>query len=416
MPNKTLAIDGPTTIFSTVKVQRFKAVCQGVWSQVEKQSLEWVVAFGDYAPVVLETNGETALVGIPDQRTGSALHVGVRLPAADIMAELSVVVVGMAVRPYAALASPIGDAQVRHRKTIRNGKERVRWELAIAGAKCALGLETAYRYENDPTRYLGIGMLAPSEGPRYDAAAFASRYGHWAHLLDATTAVEGGQSFVATNTYDRGRLSFGLIQFASHQPDANLVLLLRQWLQRGDAAVYFPEFELQDDGGVDRIHDRQGNRLESASSTAALCAALNPDPESAGATEARFLARLIHLMRSDATACDDQVGLAIDNFRQHLRAFHGKGIDGRPDTICVVIGDIKNQGRGDDSAIAKCLMDGAKKVANGEAMQRMLKIGSRTYADRIEALKLQIGKRAGSSGPLGAKVYDEATAGFRAPR
>ena len=401
---KTMSI-GPLSIYSTAGKQKFSVACEpkDAWTDAERKSIAWIAQFSGRSPVQLTTTGESVTVEIPRSKMITSLTLTTSLPSSDIKGVQSIAIVDIATRPYPPLTSPIADANIVETSVVRRGGNRRRFSAQVDGISFALGL-------NSPAvSSTGVGMSGPAEGPRFVSDAFADRYGHWVNLLDVTTAVEGGASFAATNTYDAGKLSYGLLQFASHTPNRNMVELLRLWMARADAPMYFPEFSLEDVNGTQRICDLAGNPLEDDASTAALCNVLNPNPNAIDKAECKFLARLIHLSRFDPTTCDDQVRLGVSYFKQHLATFSGKAIEGRPDYICAVVADVMNQGRHEPGeapadSIRKCLLNGDQPIPDDQVFRQLLAIGRKTYGGRIKSLKTRIAELM-KAGRLGARIY-----------
>jgi hypothetical protein len=117
------------------------------------------------------------------------------------------------------------------------------------------------------------------------------------------------------------------------------------------------------------------------------------------------------LHRHDPQACLDQMALAVSNFKRHLKAFHGAGIDARPDYICALICDIRNQGRAGIGDVKKLLRKNNEDVPNNELFEALLGIGATTYAGRIKGLRKRLGELIAAK-RMGIKAYDEVTGDF----
>jgi len=415
MADKTIQIEAPQAVFYGNGRLTLKAKCGGTWSAEEIKSLAWSIGNADGS--VFEAAGSGPELSLPLARKNVRRKWGygcrVRVSFSPTLhATHGLAVIGMGGTPYAPLAAPIASGAVKVHELPDSKRKR---SIATLGkTSFSIGLHQSYDGR------LGLGLIDYSEGPHFSANAFWPLFGPWAAVVEATTRVEGAQSFVAVNTYDSARITFGLVQFAAHFYDANLVPLLRRWLARKDAAFYFPYLSLKKVDGKDRIHDASGKLLDTKTdpNNTALLDLLNPDGKLVDQNEELLMAGLVHLTRHDPQTCVDQVAQAIRNFRSYLEDMKGKGIHGRPDYIAVVICDIRNQGRASLDDIEKCLKDAqGKPIPDDKAYKALLKLKGKKakFATRVEELKEAVRKMR-DQGLLGRFLYDENSAEFVAPR
>lgn len=413
MADKTISIDGPDAAFFTTDSVTLKANCGGTWTAAEKQALAWSVARGGDE---FEPAGQGPELRLPlankaaKAKWGYGCRVRVGLSPA-VQATRGLAVIGIGTTPYTALTVAIAPGDITTRPLEKS--KRVRSIATLGTAKFSIGLHQTYQGR------LGLGMADSDQGPHYSARTFWPLFGPWAALVEATTRVEGSQTFAAVNTYDDARITFGLVQFGAHYYDANLILLLRRWLARSDAGYYFPNLRLKKVDGKDRIHDANGNLIDTASDprNKALLDLLNPVSNAIDDAEAVLMAALVHLARHDPQTCVDQVRLAIRNFSSYLKDLKGKEIDGRPDYIAVLVCDIRNQGRASKADIEKCLRDATGRLSDARAYRALLALKGKNnaFAARVEHLAKAI-QRMREQGLLGLYRYDETAGDFVQPK
>lgn len=411
MAHEFAGIDGPTTVFCGSTV-RFEAQFRGDWPDETKAQILWRLAYDDepFAPVI-PLRGPTLTIPVPRARAGSVVRVrahvagGPESPPSDPM-----IILNLGDTPY----PPVGDKPlaVAHKSQAFKYKnaQRQRIRATVKGRSFLVGLDQRWPNRRPPIGpvepdYYGVGATLSDIGPTYPAAAFARRYGHWAWMLEPTLKAEGKGSFSAINTYDRGRISFGLVQFALHTPDKNLVVLLRDMLSRPEGRYMFPQLKLAMVNGRVRICALDGTPLESSTSTDDLCDLLNPTKYEIEGVEVETAARLVYWVRSEAEACDLQVSHAISLFRGYLAQLKGRGIHRQPDSVCAVAADILNHGRW---SLAK--IEGALKAK--DSYRALLDLDkSSKWKDRVKALNGVIA-RLTKEGHFGSRRYDETTGEF----
>lgn len=278
------------------------------------------------------------------------------------------------------------------------------WFAQIDGAEFLVG--QAVRYEHRR----GLMLSAPAAGyVRYDPAAWRGPYGVWADMIAATAEVEGRGDLCTVNSYDRAGFTFGLMQWAAHTPNDNLVLLLRRLLSLPNARAYFPDLVCDATGRIAKRTAEGSESLESDASTSKLMRYLNPSETEVDEDEARVSAKLIHWIRTDAQARETLVGFAIEHYRNMVKAIARRvPLDGKTDIEVLVCADIRHQGRGGRVAFSR-MREALSKTRSVEAL---LDIGADAYPTRVAGLETMILEGI-AAGRFGRHRYDAATAEMR---
>ena len=261
-------------------------------------------------------------------------------------------------------------------------------------------------YVGSRVPYQGGKGLANSRGTppqKYSRALFREQYGFWADFIHPTAMAEGAL-FHTLNTYDRAFFTFSFLQFAAHVPNGDFVVYLRALLKLPLAAEYFPDLVLVGDR-VCRVTDAGPRPLESDSSTAALCDYLNPTTREIEDTEVIQAAKFVHWAQNDALNRQAQIEIGIAHFRRNLAQYAVRyNLDGAPAPICLVIADIRHQGRAKSPAIIAAL--------NGpKPLDALLNLGSALYAERIKTLRREISALT-ADGTFGSLKYSAAKGDF----
>lgn len=271
--------------------------------------------------------------------------------------------------------------------------------------------------DGEPRFYLGVdvrygdrrGLMNSNNppGPRYTPHEYEAVHGDWAWYLFPSILCESKGPYTCLNTYDRACFTFGHIQLAAHTPDDNFVVFFRELLGDAAAAEYFPDLTLTD-GRIHRRTDAELAPLESASTTTALMAYLNPTPREVDALEAERAARLVDWSLRHKTMRDAQVGFAVREQKRKLAA-HAKKLplDGAADKLCIAVLDILHQGRGRYATIRAAL-------AADDPFDALLAIGASQYRERISTLRAAI-KDLEAEGRFGHRVYDRQSGDFVPP-
>jgi peptidoglycan hydrolase-like protein with peptidoglycan-binding domain len=249
----------------------------------------------------------------------------------------------------------------------------------------------------------GLSNLNLRTGPVYKAEDYLQELGHWAWMVDPTALAESAGYFNCINTYDRARFTFGFYQMAAHTANSNFVSLLRRLLELPQATYYYPDLKLAD-GRVTRMTEAGAIPLETASSTTALMDYLNPSDREVEEIEVVQAAKLIHWATNDPLHRQAQVEVTAHKLRQGMKEYARKyALHGRLDSVCLMVADIRHQGRASSSEIIGAL---ATQGNDQRALEQLLEIGTQSYGERIATLKQRI-RTLTREGILGRRRYDE---------
>lgn len=242
------------------------------------------------------------------------------------------------------------------------------------------------------------GLMNTAPGPDiYSPEHYREQFGFWADVITPTAICESNGSFHCLNTYDRAAFTFGFFQDAAHEPDDNFVLLLRRFLLLEAARFYFPDLTLLN-GHVAQKTPGGPVQLEDSSSSEGLMNYLNPDPDAVGQQEAEVAAKFVHWAGNSPENRATQVAFTVEQQRLKYAQYAQRyDLDGAEDSICIVVADIRHQGRAQSSVIEQAL-------TAADPLDALLEIGSKTYAARIETLRREIGKMT-AAGTLGHHSY-----------
>lgn len=244
----------------------------------------------------------------------------------------------------------------------------------------------------------GLMNVTPDGAPRYDPNAYRARHGFWADFIQPTAACEGAL-YHTLNTYDSARFTFSFLQFAAHVPDGDFVRYLRGLLALPLASEYFPDLVLEQ-GRICRLKDGAPKPvpLETATSTTALQDYFNPSSTSIEDTEIIQSALLIHWARNDAAHREWQVECGVRHIESKMVEFANRySLDGASDIVCLVIADIRHQGRAKSPAIVTALQA-------ADPLEALLKLGGKDYKERVATLRSEI-KKGVAAGVLGKLHY-----------
>jgi hypothetical protein len=277
-----------------------------------------------------------------------------------------------------------------------------RYSASVDGApKFPVGNRTPYQ------GMIGITNDGRGSGAQYDPASYASE-GHWAPFILPTAVCESAGYMTNINTYDSARFTFGFFQFAAHVPDGDFVRFFRRLLNLPSGKDYFPDLVVQN-GRIFRETETGPKQLESAESTSGLMDYLNPSSSSVEDIEVINAAKFIDGANQFSEQRALQANEAINTAKQIMKVSGQRyALDGMIDKVCLVIMDIRHQGRAGSQTIINALQAGN----TGDAkFNNLLRIGANQYADRIRTLKIQIQKLV-TAGVLGTKSYQTARNDF----
>jgi hypothetical protein len=251
----------------------------------------------------------------------------------------------------------------------------------------------------------GLRNLSGTAAQRYDPAEFRAAHGFWADFLQPTAAAEGGL-FHTLNTYDRARFTFAFLQFAAHVPNGDFVRYLRALLKLPLAPEYFPDLDLVN-GRICRVKDvgLAPLPLESDDSTEGLMDYLNPSAAEVEDTEVIQAAKFVHWAQNDPEHRRVQIECGVANFQQAMLSYAKRyKLDGVDDAVCLMVADIRHQGRADSAAIVVAL-------ASAKPLDALLQIGEPEYHPRLLTLRSEI-RKSTAAGLLGTRKYSLAKKDF----
>lgn len=257
---------------------------------------------------------------------------------------------------------------------VRDGKDY--WATADGDPRFFVGRRVSYEGR------VGLYNVFPGSSLQkldFDPKNYRERFGFWARFINPTAGCEG-RNFLTLNSYDRAGFTFGFGQFAAHVPDGDFVGWLHAMLALPEAQAYFPELSLVSG----RIHLEGAGPIESARSTAALMAWLNPVRDKVDDAEALAAARLIHWTAAHRSARLAQISQMIASFRGYVaRADRRSLIDGRTAAECCVIADLLHHGRGGRTVWTSV----AAALSSDRPFHRLIVIGGSKWAERTARLK-----------------------------
>jgi hypothetical protein len=269
--------------------------------------------------------------------------------------------------------------------TLSNGRTVHYAQVANStNPKFVIGYPTTY--DGDKTGLYNLGSAQPNLVYKHED--YSGAHGFWAVFIYPTAMAESKGSFIVLNTYDRAQFTFTFMQFAAHVPNGDFVDFFKKLLALPKGADYFPRLVLKDN----RIHYKNANKtlkqLEDDASTQPLMDYLNPGRTEIENQELICAARFVHWATNDPQHREIQVQCAIDLYRDNMVAYDKRfNLDGAPAKVCLVICDIRHQGRGKNDRIAAALS------TNGDwakAYNNLLTIGESNYKSRLDTLKRTI--------------------------
>jgi|ERR1051326_1874100 hypothetical protein len=243
----------------------------------------------------------------------------------------------------------------------------------------------------------GLINLKGTAEQQYNREEFRAEHGFWADFIHPTAMAEGA-FYHTLNTYDRALFTFSFLQFAAHVPNGDFVVYFRALLQLPLATEYFHDLRLINNR-ICRISDNgTATPLESDTSTAGLMDYLNPSHKEVEDTEVVQAAKFVHWAQNDPLHRQKQIDVGVSHFKDNMVSYANRyDLDGVLDSICLVVADIRHQGRAKSPVIVTALQ-------SSHPLERLLEIGEQKYPDRIATLRREI-KRLTDEGTLGSHVY-----------
>lgn len=234
----------------------------------------------------------------------------------------------------------------------------------------------------------GIYNTTVQNALSYKPQDYVAEFDFWAYFITPTAKAESGFSYICLNTYDRARFTFSYMQYAAHVENGDFVVFFKKLLALPNASLYFPKLRLHNH----RIHYVNTNNalvpLESDTTTEPLMNYLNPTLNDVENQELVCSARMIHWATNDPAHRRIQVETAIEHFKNNMIEYHHIfGLNNAPAKVCLLICDIRHQGRGSNGDIISALN------TNGNwerAYNNLCSIGSFKYKTRITTVKNMI--------------------------
>lgn len=243
----------------------------------------------------------------------------------------------------------------------------------------------------------GLMNNTGTDHQKYERAAFRPVFGFWADFIHPTAMAEGAL-YHTLNTYDNAYFTFSFLQFAAHVPDGDFVRYFRSVLSLRLAKDYFPDLTIKDNR-IYKITDNGIVGLESDDSTQALMKYLNPSVDNVEDTEVIQAARFIHWVQNDPIHQQAQIEVGVSVFKEKMAEYANRyDLNGVEDTICLVIADIRHQGRAKSPEILTALK-------SSNPLKNLLEIGDDKYEERLKVLRREI-KALTDDGTLGKRKYD----------
>jgi hypothetical protein len=301
-------------------------------------------------------------------------------------------------------------------------KERkvFKWYATVNGAadsRFSFGFEIP-RPDSKNKRGLTFLHEVNEYGLRYDPQDYLTAHGHWANIIYPMAQCETDGYFNAVNTYDKAFFSFGFVQMTVEHANAQFIHAMRALLAEPKAADYFPELTLREVGKVDKVKyihlkvaDDKYVQLETRTNAKKLQKYLNPTPATVEWEEAERAARFAHWASNEKGHRDIQVRAVVEHLKERMGKVWADwyGLDGRPDTVCLVVCDIHHQGRGKRNRIRRIFK--ANGGDNAKLYAALLEVGGKDTKNRREKLDKEIQKMV-ASGTLGKKKYSKASNDF----
>jgi hypothetical protein len=249
----------------------------------------------------------------------------------------------------------------------------------------------------------GLMNLTGTPAQKYNRAEFRGTHGFWADFIHPTAMAEGAL-YHTLNTYDRAHFTFSFLQYAAHVPNGDFVLYLRSLIRLPLASEYFPDLILANNR-VCRTTDHGTVQLESDTSTAPLIDYLNPSLKEIEDTEVIQAAKFVHWVQNDPAHRQVQIEVGIALFKDKLSGYAERyGLDGAEDTICLLVADIRHQGRAKSPAIVSALR-------SSKPLESLIALGEPKYHGRMIVLRQEI-KKLVAEGTLGTHKYSASKKDF----
>ena len=243
---------------------------------------------------------------------------------------------------------------------------------------------------------------------KYDPDDFAAQFGVWAYFIAPTAVCESNGHFATLNSYDIASFTWSFLQFGAHVPNGDFVIFFRKLLTDPGAVDYFPDLVVSGNR-ICRVEPSGSVPLESDTSTQPLMTYLNPTIQAVEDIEVVNAAKLAHWTINSPSVRLLQVDAGVALFRANMKAYAQRyGLDGTADFVCLVIADIRHQGRGSSADILQALATGGDQQ---KAYNNLIQIGNHLYANRCNTLDTAV-KAFIQAGKLGTCKYNVGKADF----
>jgi hypothetical protein len=254
----------------------------------------------------------------------------------------------------------------------------------------------------------GLYNTSVTPGLVYNPADYVPDFGFWAYFIYPTAMAESKGSYLCLNTYDRAKFTFSFMQYAAHVPNGDFVKFFRKLLALPNARDYFPKLRIKDSRIFYVGSNGVLNQLESDTSTQALMDYFNPTLQEVENQELICAARMVHWASNDAAHRKIQVDTAIQHFKNNMVEYDKRfGLHGVPAKVCLMICDIRHQGRGLNDRIANALNTSGNYDL---AFTNLCSIGAANYSQRITTVRSTINSLLTAG--IFNKKYDKATNSF----
>ena len=298
-------------------------------------------------------------------------------------------------RPSLHLLDDQGTPGSAPRKVVVEEDAKGRWTAQIDGAP-GFYVGSTVKYLS----YRGVHQpgdkLATLPGGLYDAATYEKALGSrgaWAWFLLPTIIGESQGHWGRINTYDGAGPTFGPLQFASHTPNDNLILLFRRLLALPEAQAWFPNLTLKNGKVHERTASGQLASLEDGVVGGRLVEFmeyLNPDAKAVNKGEVINAAKLIAWCAESEVFRNTQIELAIERFQSRVNrledAYHTP-LGKQPIYRVIWVADILHHGRGSYKTLQKAFASSDPEVA-----LESIGADSDRWKERIRTVKAAIKK------------------------
>lgn len=265
--------------------------------------------------------------------------------------------------------------------------------LASADGKKPFYIGTSVKFGRFTGIYQPSSKLKDLPVGKYASDVWSQKLGNrgpWAYFLEPTIVGESQRYLCRVNTYDGAGLTFGPLQFASHTPRDNLILLFRELLGTAEGQRWFPDLVIAG-GKVARRTASGPVSLENVAPNGRLADFmdyLNPDATTVSEAEAISAGRLMGWMAESEDSIRIQFDLAIRVFTERINRLGSRyGVDLANQSMAnlIWVADIRHHGRGTYQQMKSALQS----AKPGDALAAIGASDAR-WRDRIKAVKATI--------------------------